>query len=605
MSKIAKLSFPGDVPDAVKTHGPGVQKAYVFGYNARSNRPFKNGADQAKLCDDAGWRAVRRRFYLEDGRWHAKKTRVPLQDTYQRSDELPDDVQELPIFGMKLWADVYNRSTASSRERRCNEAWDAVKKLYSYYDGEWHYKKSRRHGRRRRMGEALTKALHQCADGEPLDLDTKGVIMKSSSPKDLDREWEQEEKRRRKRPGYFRVFVPFEMAKNAEGGSKCILEKRKDGLYVCGIASSDSLDRDGEIMAAAFVQKMAAMAKGLNVYEEHRYGIQHTVGVCTETELIRDGRAFKAWTHLEPQWDPVKERGNRVVSDIVMKLEHGTTLGYSVAGWVTKVEDVFYQEHGREVPTIMDGELAEYSITSMPSNPDAEDLSLVRAVKSFRGGLDDEVEDEDDADGDESAEMAKSDDGERMDKALTHNSKIDSNEPSWGSVDKTKLPRGAHAVTGEANKKSTWKYPHHWVKGGGKLSDLGVYTTGDMLCHRGGVIAAWSALMGARSGQRGPQAAIQHVQRHRKALGLEKSVAREGIELCVKCSVEYVLKDTDVLDELRSAIVRLAKDIDIRNLDGNQKVALRKAISTSMGHIGSELIGKVVSDLFGQEPYQQ
>lgn len=604
MSKVAHLRFPGNVPDAVKTHGPGVQKAYIHGYNARTKRPFRGKGSPEELCDKAGWSNVRRRFYLDDGRWHAKKTQVPLKDHYDRSDELPSDVQDLPIYGMKLWAAVYNRSKATSPERRCNEAWAAAKKLYSFYNGKWHYK-TRLHGRRRKMADALVKALHERADGTPLELDTKGVTMKSASPKGLDLEWEAEELRRKKRPGYFRVFIPFEMAKKVEGQpSRCRLVKKKDGFHVVGIASSDTLDRDGEIMSAAFVQKMAAMAKGMNVYEEHRYGISHTVGTCSDTELIKDGRAFRAWTHLEPQWDPVREWGNKVVSDIVMKLEHGTTLGYSVAGWVTKVEDVFYQEHGREVPTIMDGELAEYSITSMPSNPDTEDLSMVRAVKSFRGGVDDADGDESGAD-DDGDEMEEGDEDEFMDKALTHNSKLASDEPKWGGVDKTKLPRGAHAVTGEANKKSTWKYPHHFVRSGGKLSDLGVYTTGDMYCHRGGVIAAWSALMGARSGQRGPQDAIQHVQRHRKALGLEKILAREGAELCVKCSAEYVLKNTDALEDFCGAVARLVKGVDTRALDERQMASLKNAISDSASHIGSELIGKVLSDLFGQEPYQQ
>lgn len=103
--------------------------------------------------------------------------------------------------------------------------------------------------------------------------------------------------------------------------------------------------------------------------------------------------------------------------------------------------------------------------------------------------------------------------------ALTHNSKLGEGAPKWGSVDKTKLPRNAHADKGDAGKKSTWKYPHHWVKDGGDLNDDGVYASGDMYLHEGGLNAAWSAANGGRSGDKAPAAVLAHLQAHRKALG--------------------------------------------------------------------------------------
>lgn len=610
MRDLPTYSYPGSVPDEVGSQGPGVQKTYIRGYNARAKQSFrgtKSRDSRIELCVGAGWRSVRQRFFENEfSHWQAKKTLVPLKAHYESTDELPDDVRELPIFGMELWAATYNRSAASSNERRCNDAWRATKRIYYYSnDGKWRYVR-RHHGKGRKIAEAMLDALHEGLGDKTLKLDLKGAMMKSRDPHDLDREWQRREEKRKERAGYFRFFVPFDKRARSGRGPVARLEKREDGFHVVGTASSDTLDRDGEIMSAAFVQKMSAMAGGLNVYEEHRYGLEHTVGIVAISDLSADGRAFDIDTHLEPEWDPVRERGNRIVTDIVMKLEHGTTLGYSVAGWVTKVEDIFYAEHGRKVPTIMDGELDEVSITSRPSNPDADNLSLVRAVKSFRGYSDDEEEEGDiGQEAEETGGVGEEDDDERTEKVLKHNSKLSPTEPLWGSVDKTKLPRNAHAVTGTAGKKATWKYPHHYVKGGGKLSDGGVYTTGDMFCHRGGVISAWSALMGARSGQRGPQAAIQHVQRHRKILGLEKVLAREGIELCVKCSADRVLKETELLGDLRSAIERLFADVDIRKLDDKRKHLIREAISEGASHIGSQLIAKVVSDLCGQEPYQQ
>lgn len=104
-------------------------------------------------------------------------------------------------------------------------------------------------------------------------------------------------------------------------------------------------------------------------------------------------------------------------------------------------------------------------------------------------------------------------------KKLTHNSTLSDTEPAWGSIDKTKLPRNAHADTGETGKKSTWKYPHHHVVGGSSTNDDGIHTDGDMYLHKGGLNAAWAAAMGARSGQRASEAIISHLQKHRDAIG--------------------------------------------------------------------------------------
>lgn len=115
--------------------------------------------------------------------------------------------------------------------------------------------------------------------------------------------------------------------------------------------------------------------------------------------------------------------------------------------------------------------------------------------------------------------------------AFTHNSTTDANEPTWGSVDKTKLPQGAFADEGHSFRKSTWKYPHHWVKNGGGEDQLGVYTTGTMYLHRGGLAAAWSAANGGRSGEQASQAVKDHLNAHRKAIGMgdNQKKASEGI----------------------------------------------------------------------------
>ena len=124
--------------------------------------------------------------------------------------------------------------------------------------------------------------------------------------------------------------------------------------------------------------------------------------------------------------------------------------------------------------------------------------------------------------------------------ALTHNSKLADNEPDWGSVDKTKLPRNAFADQGEPDKKSTWAYPHHWVENGGNLDENGVYTSGDMYLHKGGLNAAWAAAQGARSGEKASQEVIDHLQAHRKAIGADtKAEANALIEDAMKRKARF------------------------------------------------------------------
>lgn len=113
--------------------------------------------------------------------------------------------------------------------------------------------------------------------------------------------------------------------------------------------------------------------------------------------------------------------------------------------------------------------------------------------------------------------MSKKKGNIEIEDALTHNSKTADSEPGWGGVDKTKLPSSAFATKG-ANR-TDLKYPHHWVSGG-KTNDEGVYVSGTMYLHRGGLRAALSAAGGARSGKKASSAIKAHIQRHANAIGM-------------------------------------------------------------------------------------
>lgn len=113
-----------------------------------------------------------------------------------------------------------------------------------------------------------------------------------------------------------------------------------------------------------------------------------------------------------------------------------------------------------------------------------------------------------------------------METAFTHNSKLADGEPTWGSVDKGKLPHMAFARKGDAGKKSTWGYPHHWVKGGAGSDENGCFTSGTMFLHKGGLNAAWSAANGGRSGKPAEPAVVSHLRKHFSDLGIKKSEAQ-------------------------------------------------------------------------------
>ena len=137
--------------------------------------------------------------------------------------------------------------------------------------------------------------------------------------------------------------------------------------------------------------------------------------------------------------------------------------------------------------------------------------------------------------------------------AFRHNSEVAPNPQRWGEVDKTRLPRIAHADMGEADKKTTWRFPHHEIVDGGDLDDMGVYTTGTMYVNRGGVAAAWQRMQ--QAGIESSAADKAHIQAHRKALGMgEFARAEERIQVALPLEVvrmedEYGTIEIQVLME--------------------------------------------------------
>jgi signal peptide peptidase SppA len=189
--------------------------------------------------------------------------------------------------------------------------------------------------------------------------------------------------------------------------------------------------------------------------------------------------------------------------------------------------------------------------------------------------------------------------------AFTHNSTTAPSEPGWGSVDKTKLPRIAHARTGESKKKNTWGYPHHWVKGGKSLDENGVYKDGTLYLHKGGLNAAWAAAQGARSGKKASSEIISHLQSHRKALGLDKET-KKSEEGKVMDRQEFIETHpelyTSIVEESRkgyvtSESVKAEKEaLEAKNTDLEAKNTTLKAEVEDLGNKEKEAI-KAISVL--------
>lgn len=130
--------------------------------------------------------------------------------------------------------------------------------------------------------------------------------------------------------------------------------------------------------------------------------------------------------------------------------------------------------------------------------------------------------------------------------AFTHNSKLAKSEPEWGTVNKSELPRLAFARKGEADKKSSWGFGHHWVQGGADPDKDGILDTGTLYLHKGGLNAAWSAAMGGRSGQKAEPAVIAHLRKHFSDLGIKKA-ALQALSATLDVEVDIEALDAELI----------------------------------------------------------
>lgn len=169
--------------------------------------------------------------------------------------------------------------------------------------------------------------------------------------------------------GRFNFFVPLQ--KELRNGRPLVkvLEDEKGNKFLLGEGSNTKRDREGERMSSRFIQKMQAQIVGKPVVVEHKTNVENSIGYISETvgDKVDDIDLFAATTALEPEYNKETGKGNKNVSMILEKAEHGTPLAYSVGGRITKAFKETDKATGQVTVVLDDGEVNHMGITVVPA----------------------------------------------------------------------------------------------------------------------------------------------------------------------------------------------------------------------------------------------
>lgn len=317
-------SWPSNIPDMIKNIPVGAQKLFIASYNGAS----KDGAteDEARM---AGWAGVKRKYKKQGDSWVRKFLSASIKGAVE---SIPDDVLELPgsvpIGWMKLYNALYTKTHNSEFSRiKC---WSAIKK-YVYQDnkGEWQLRKN------------VPKEL-----AEHIGTGVTMQVLKKTDQKSI-----------------FKVLIPIEESS---------FTKESDGTIILkGVASGDWLDKHGDVMDAAFIEKMKKNAIGLPVYFDHKTDEDHYAGqVCSVIET--DQPIFAPISKLEKAWSPENPAGNVLVAKMAERIAAGKKYCYSIGGSISKAVKFYDQTVKSNIRRILDGDLHELSIVQVGALPGSE-----------------------------------------------------------------------------------------------------------------------------------------------------------------------------------------------------------------------------------------
>jgi HK97 family phage prohead protease len=149
------------------------------------------------------------------------------------------------------------------------------------------------------------------------------------------------------------------------------LKKNIADSDLLGIASTTSVDRDDERMSENALRMMVADIKrlGVNLFEDHEHGWQHTLGVIHDAELVN--KQVQVKIRLDDATT------NPKVPALLNKLKKGIRLGLSVGGKVTA--EKWERVNDKRIKIIDGVKLYEVSVVGIPSNADSF-VSIPQAI---------------------------------------------------------------------------------------------------------------------------------------------------------------------------------------------------------------------------------
>lgn len=184
--------------------------------------------------------------------------------------------------------------------------------------------------------------------------------------------------------------------------------KEDNTRYIVGDASSTSIDRDGDRMSESAIHTMKSTAEAnLTIFTNHEYKVPDNLfGSCVEATVkaqkdaspivVKSADGETEIATFQPQSMQVKIK---VVSDEVnpdagrlyKALEEGISLGFSIAGVVTKAVAVLDDVTQKTYNLIEAINLYEISVVAIPANQDAMNLAI---SKSLNRGENEEIDKE-------------------------------------------------------------------------------------------------------------------------------------------------------------------------------------------------------------------
>lgn len=131
------------------------------------------------------------------------------------------------------------------------------------------------------------------------------------------------------------------------------LNDGSDELILEAVASTSSLDEEGDMITNECIESMKKQALGLNIHLDHNHDTHNVIGNVIEV-LETDNKTLKIKFKILPSWQ----------SKILEYLDNGIALGLSIGGAVKDFEET---ESGWEIKDI---KLYEISLTPLPANWD-------------------------------------------------------------------------------------------------------------------------------------------------------------------------------------------------------------------------------------------